>query len=552
MNQAPKSTIRHTLVQSFVHLFVISLCVGLSVPGINESHYLPKAKHAWNADFAAGDIFLESHDSHFAATSLAGGLTRLFDLPTVAWLGRALSWSLFAWAWTCFSQAAFLPRILSPIALAAWIFAIAYGHWAGEWAIGGFEAKSIAYPFVLFAMAAILNRRWPAAWIHLGIAVAWHPVVGGWAGLTAAVVWAAHWKRGTSRIVPQIPWWILATLIGLIGVVPALSGFGGQDRVGNIVAAQVQVFYRIAHHMCPRTFSWERHVAAAFSLAALAITTYLWRRLEKHTPDADRHRRIGLVFGIAWASVAFAICGLLIDLLVADRRMPTYQPSLAAKLLRFYWFRWADVAVPLAWTTGVWYLTTFQVRGENWKDQLDLRLLIRRPTGHVLLSTILTTLVVFAVTIVVQWRDRVPPADHLMVQYTVNRDDDADRYVDWLAVCQWIRQNTPADSVWLTPKTQQTFKWYAQRAEVVCWKDVPQDNLSIIEWYQRVEQCRPPTDSNGQRRGRTTEEFLKLRQAYEFDWILVDRTVQRLPPRFEIMYPVDISNRSFAVFRVRP
>ena len=50
-----------------------------------------------------------------------------------------------------------------------------------------------------------------------------------------------------------------------------------------------------------------------------------------------------------------------------------------------------------------------------------------------------------------------------------------------------MRDNTPDDSLFLTPTKQQTFKWYAQRAEVVNWKDVPQDAAGILQWYERVQ-----------------------------------------------------------------
>ena len=58
---------------------------------------------------------------------------------------------------------------------------------------------------------------------------------------------------------------------------------------------------------------------------------------------------------------------------------------------------------------------------------------------------------------------------------------------DWLDACGWIKANTPPDALILTP-TQESwaFKWYAQRAEYVCYKDCPQDGPGIIEWNKRL------------------------------------------------------------------
>ena len=90
------------------------------------------------------------------------------------------------------------------------------------------------------------------------------------------------------------------------------------------------------------------------------------------------------------------------------------------------------------------------------------------------------------------WENRVSAADALVVEVDPRYATGSDRQVDWIAVCQWIRDNTPPDSLWFTPKYQQSFKWYAERAEVVCWKDVPQDNAAVLEWFQRIEECARP------------------------------------------------------------
>jgi hypothetical protein len=55
-------------------------------------------------------------------------------------------------------------------------------------------------------------------------------------------------------------------------------------------------------------------------------------------------------------------------------------------------------------------------------------------------------------------------------------------------VCRWLASNTPANSRCLTPPRQQTFKWYAERSEVVTWKDVPQDAPGLLVWWERLRQ----------------------------------------------------------------
>lgn len=553
-------------VQWLVHLLLIFVCVGAEVPGVNESHYIPKSKHAWDASFAPGDLFLESHNSHFLAAALSGSLSTFLSMPAVAWIGRLISWSLFAWSWIYLSRTVGIARLLSPFALLAWFLAISYGHWAGEWAIGGFEAKAIAYPCILMGLAAMFNERWCWVWIWMGAAVAWHPVVGGWAGISCAVVWflnhRSHFKQ---EFMTQVPWLGCGAAIGMIGVVPALGGIFEADRVGNVVASQIQVYMRLGHHMCPRLFAAERHYAAIGSLVALLIATLVWRSKRDQRHAAAKHSVLAVdkLIVVAWTSVAIAMVGLAIDLAMSDPRLPTFQPVIASKLLRFYWFRWADVAVPLAWTAVVWHLASEAVgsyASENTiedttpqEKQSAGSLANKTPIGArvTLAAGVLASISLLFIQVQKNFAQSIPPADQLLMEAMGPRKVASDRYVDWLAACAWIRENSPTDSLWLTPKYQQSFKWHAQRAEVVCWKDVPQDNASIIEWYFRIERCAPPRDSRGYLRGWKDSEVLELQKQYEFDWILVDRTIQDAPlQKFEFMYPVDIQNPSFAVFRV--
>ena len=57
----------------------------------------------------------------------------------------------------------------------------------------------------------------------------------------------------------------------------------------------------------------------------------------------------------------------------------------------------------------------------------------------------------------------------------------------WQDACRWISENTPADARFFTPRLSQTFKWYARRAEVATWKDVPQDAAALVAWWNRIQ-----------------------------------------------------------------
>jgi hypothetical protein len=147
----------------------------------------------------------------------------------------------------------------------------------------------------------------------------------------------------------------------------------------------------------------------------------------------------------------------------------------------------------------------------------------------------------------------VPPSvSNVLLGWDVNATPRQQRQVDedWRAVCRWARESSAEEEVFLTPRHQQSFKWYAGRAEVVNWKDVPQDAASLREWYRRFRQVFP------RRLGtlRVTIQYDQLRQLgqeYDAKYLIVDRRVagQRLP--LVQVYPSEFeTNESFAVYRL--
>ena len=52
-------------------------------------------------------------------------------------------------------------------------------HMAGEWIIGGVEAKGFAYVLVFLGLEAMVRDRWNRAWLLWGAASLLHVVVGG-------------------------------------------------------------------------------------------------------------------------------------------------------------------------------------------------------------------------------------------------------------------------------------------------------------------------------------------------------------------------------------
>lgn len=495
---------------------VCYVVAGEPVPGINEAHYLVKAKNFWDPAWLDGDIFADSGKAQYLFYATFGALTQVVSLPASAWIGRIVGWLLLAAGVTRLSNR-LLPAapITAPaLIMLVWYAGIEACDLAGEWVIGGIEAKVPAYGFVLFALSAAAANRWRAAWVLFGVASAFHVLVGGWSVVAALFASLLTGER-RAALLGELPALIAGGLISLIGLVPPLLMNASVPQETLTEAARLYSYHRLAHHILPAHFPLSSYVEHALLLGLWFFLIWPLRR----TPGYSTLWRFSL--GV----LATTICGLVVGIL------PAVAPDLAARLLRFYWFRLEDSIIPLS--------LGFAVAGLLYARQSSQ---LRR------IAAFATLLWAAGWTSVRYWRSvqvDVPPACeqtllaiHPFVASAQAASPDRQERIfqQWRATCAWIRDNTPPDAVFLTPRHQQTFKWYAHRTEVVNWKDVPQDAAAIVEWWQRMDNVFPGPLG----RAHSPTDLVALRQLadqYGADFLVVDTRVQPQPLPLPRVYP---------------
>ena len=450
---------------------------GAAAPHVNETHYLTKAKHYWDAAYCPGDLFLDSADPHVAFYWSLGWLTKFLPLTAVAWIGRIAAWTLLAAGWQRLSTAVVSARWASVLSAALWVALLRDGNrnFAGEWVVGGIEAKCVAYGFFLFGMAALVRGDWRRPWIWFGAASAFHVLVGAWAVLAAMGVWLTEprGERAATRVL--LPGLVAGGLLALIGLIPSLALEWHTDPALNAEAARIYVYDRLPHHLAPLSLppdevrwrlTWLGGMVAAFA------GLWLWLRRQVREANGlaaasiDSSAAAARIMRFAAFALAGAIAGLAIELALNHDRLA------AARLLRYYWFRQVDVALPMALAivgTG-WVLATLQ-SSRMWARAAALAPLI----GAAAFLGGMT----FA-----RWQSNLPPAIWQVENAT-----------GWQAACAWADEHTPADAKFLVPRAGHSFKWYASRADVGTNKDVPQDAASVIEWRSRTRELFPTLDS---------------------------------------------------------
>lgn len=468
---------------------VFFIAGGAPAPHVNETHYLLKAKHYWDPSFCPGDAFLDSADAHVSFCWTVGWLTKFFSLSAAAWIGRIAAWILLALGWMRLTRA--ITRVPWTPALTAlvWIVLVDKCDFAGEWVVGGLrgkggvEGKCFAYAFVLFGLASLAAGRWRTMWIWFGAGAAMHVLVGAWAVLAGLGAWLTETRETRPTFASLLPGLALGGMLSLAGLLPALAMDRNATPAQTDEAAQIYVFERLPHHLAPASLPAEefarrsiRFGALVLAFAALAITlaSTTSRAATRSGPGpnggpqrADDYSRPAIARIMRFAAFALLgnCAGLAIELLLADR------PVAAARLLRYYWFRQADVIVPAAVALAAACAAIDLQRREKPWAKLVAALAVLACTSHL------------AWIAIVRYRNPVPPA--------VERMENA---AAWLAACEWIRDHAPPNAVCLIPRQAQSFKWFAQRADVVNWKDVPQNAVGVIEWRRRLKDVFPTVE----------------------------------------------------------
>ncbi len=496
---------------------------GVAPPAVNEAHYFAKSKNYWDPNWCNRDLFASSGNPHLLFHLTFGALTNWFSLATSAWIGRLIGWAMIAIGLRMLT-ATLTKQPLASLAVAViWIGFTAGFNLAGEWVIGGIEGKVPAYGLMLVAMRLMLDGKWRFVWPVLGLASGFHVLVGGWSVLVAIGVYLVY-GRTLEKLQSQIVPLLIGGAISMSGIYPALMLTRGVDATIVTAAAKIYAYERLPHHLLPTGLEWHWYLRHAVLLTLTAVAC--WRLRADKSFAIIRSFTIGMVL--------IAVVGLLIGI------MPAFAPDLAAKLLRFYWFRMTDAVVPLTLALA-------------W-----VRLPLVEHVSHAVF-TIRVAVMVVALLIVsgeaIEATRMTVITDSGFVASAIGMNTapgDRQRVVsDWIEVCHWVDRTLPQDEILLTPRNQQTFKWYANRAEVVNWKDVPQDAERLVQWSQRFYGVFPVRLGTVRVTVRYPD-LIRYREEYGARFMVVDRRYSGQSLPLVQVYPLAPSeaNTTYAVYRL--
>ena len=415
-------------------------------------------------------------------------MTQWLSFDQIAVAGRIFSALLLALGWTLIARAVHLRPIFSVLSAAMFASLSLLGSFSGEWLLGGFESKVPAWGLCLIAVSLWISGRGSVrsmllAGIICGLGCSLHPVVGGWVAAcvctASALIFVAaliakrpqcNTENPRSSLAGLIAFSTQTILFALPGLIPALTlvldkSLPQKDRE---LASFYQVFWRLKHHLDPTEIPGSQWLYLLLVGGGLVVGLWCLSRYHSGITRTDGLRWMLVFFAM---SALLALAGIIIGWhTVRAQELDGWEWR--ASLLKFYPFRCFDALLPI--TTALVFGRLLQA----FLPQLEPRHSIASGSfAGGLLSTPRVQQIAFCGMLLLplwlSWHNReAAPAGY--------------QFTDWRKACDWVRENTPQDALILTPRESSAFKWFAERAEYVCYKDCPQDATGILTWNKRL------------------------------------------------------------------
>jgi hypothetical protein len=449
-----KTALQTTIVLIFLCL---RLLLNSNMSGLvwNEVDVLPLAKQFADPDWIPNDWYLNLESSYRALFQVIFGwlIVHLGFLPTSI-LGRLICYTLVAWGIVLLGQK--LDLSLSYLLLAT--IAVTYqgslqGAIAGEWFVGGLEAKAVAYGFILLAIPLMLSRKYVLMILLLGCATSFHVLVGGWAFLTTFGWFCLRPKERLWQL-GQKGW--LLPIIYLIASAGAIQGSLQQllssPPLGNISPAFIYVFLRLPHHLNPFAWHpilWLRLIIYLLILARCMIS--LKQKADAKGWKAEDYARFELAEFTLISLIPF-VAGVAIAFF-------DHQGT----WLQYYPFRFGDMMLPL---------TTSLLLACNLEKFSPQKLKLR-----FWLATCLSCILFVQSAFFTQ--------QAIAVAAFPSKQQDVD--LQWKLMSDWIRDHTAEDAIIIShPWKLANFTWMTERATIAKLKLFPQTKEAIVEYYKRL------------------------------------------------------------------
>lgn len=328
---------------------------------------------------------------------------------------------------------------------------------AGEWYVGGLEAKAVAYALAFLAIALMLHSRYLWMALLFGLATSFHVLAGGYP-MMAAISYLLLRRRSQLTGRNHIGLIVLIYLLGAAFAIPAVvTQLISSGPLGSLTPSFIYVFVRLPHHLNPAVWPTKWWISLIFYLSILVISLHLIKkktRLSSPSPgDASSVLACFELFEFTLIALIPFGLGLLIS---------PFDPQ--GTYLQYYPFRFGDMFLPFS--TCLLFACALQYRCAQYS-------FLKRSS-----TLTLTVLIGLFLTLkTVEFKQEISALSN----FPSLQPAQAELY-------RWTSSHTEPSAKFVVPPSSgmATFTWMTERPALVSWKLLPQTKAGIIEWYTRL------------------------------------------------------------------
>ncbi|MEE4218808.1 MAG: DUF6798 domain-containing protein [Xanthomonadales bacterium] len=472
---------------------------------MGEAQTFTYAKSFADPDYVPDDWFLSREAPlRLPYQVLVYPLVKVLPLSTAALTARLLGYLFVSIAIGLLASRLRIHPFYTSIAVATYLLFDQSLLPGQEWIFKLAESKTIAYGLVLMALYCVTGKRYQVAGALLGLATTMHILVGGWSTLAMILVVLVYCKPPWKEFFLTGAWWIVT---GSFAVYSMLDRLLETPAEVDEQFQHIWTYFRNVHYVDITRWNWLAFPTIVFVFLLIA----LWKTPRMHPGRPE----FVVVSRFALFTLAPFAAGLMV-----------FPFSFGPKLLQLLPFRVADTLIPLLGLL------------------ITIPLLFRPDVFHRLRLPLASLLLLVGLISAYNGLQRG------IHQYQLYPDGgywgSSSETVQLHTLCEEVKRESPPGSRIIASPKLNVIPYLCERPVVVSFRDVPTEQADIAEWYRRL------IDFNGgtppRQRGYSaaseiernfnrlsTEEYLRLGQKYEGDYLLVNRPDRlNLPPVLRI------------------
>jgi len=410
-------------------------------------------------------------------------VSKLITLPGAFFLNYLIYIFLIAWSAFQLTQLLFKDKYISLFTTLFILFGTTYSPGGNILITHDFSAPQLPLALILTTFVFMFQEKIFLAILLLVIATYLHPLLGWEGGTLILVVWSLPKllnKKLKTRFLSILKIWLLFILLTLPLFLTYFSEINNANLgVGNQTLINILAYSRNPHHYIAT--SWPLTVYLHF-LLFLGVSFFSgvksWPKLNQTAKNI--FKQILLLGGL--------ILGLNLIGFIFTEILPIYQ-IVAAQLFRSNLFIYFLAAMILY--GGV---LTLVKTGKLSPVFLVLLLLINQPDLTLRGKSDFLTLFVFLLAGWLFVKNKYMIAIILLISafYFTNfhmrfsYDSYFNQSPTLTRLTNWVKTNTPTDSVFIIPPQMEEFRLLADRAVVADWKAFPFQKQGMWQWHQRM------------------------------------------------------------------